>query len=316
MAFRVFRSAEEAIRFAPSVVFACGAFDGVHVGHRTLLEAALAKARSVDAKALALTFDPYPTEVLFPDRPPTWLSTPAQRLARFEALGMDGALMLPFTLEFASLSPGEFLTTVLGGWMRGPDFRAELFSGPNWRFGHLGKGGLSDVPPLSEGRIAATEVPFVIVDGEPVSSTRVREAVRAGRVDSAKLLLGAPYTILETAESKPSRGVGSNLGAPTANVFPVSPVLPPEGVYALDVTVAGTVYRGVANYGYRPTFPNARPNRPLLEIHLLGYSGEPLYGTPLEISFLRRLRDERTFDSPGDLATQIRRDIEEAAKIV
>lgn len=312
MAFPVFGSALEAARFAPCAVLACGAFDGVHIGHRALLEQARTRAAALGGKALALTFEPHPAAVLCPERAPAALSTPAQRLARFEALGMDGALVLPFTREFAALSPEQFLQSVLGAWTSDPSRHAEIHSGPNWRFGCGGKGTPKDVPMLSEGRIVATEVPFVLLDGKPVSSTRAREAIAAGRMDEAARLLGTPYEILETAEPAPSRGVGTRIGAPTANVFPRSPALPPEGVYALDVRVDGTTYRAVANYGYRPTFPDARPDRPLLEIHLLDYSGAPLYGNPLAISFLRRLRDERTFSTEAELSAQIQADVREA----
>lgn len=316
MAFAVFGSAEEAARVAPSVVLACGSFDGVHAGHRALLAEAKARAAIIGAKALALTFEPHPAAVLFPDRAPAALSTLAQRLSRFEELGMDGALVLPFTKEFAALSPKRFLMSVLGAWAMDSHRHAELFSGPNWRFGQGGKGIPMDVAVLSNGRIVATEVPFVMQDGRPVSSTRVREAVADGRMDEVTRLLGAPYEILETAEPTPSRGVGTRIGAPTANVYPRSPALPPEGVYALDVTVDGSVYRAVANFGFRPTFPDARPDHPLMEIHLLDYSGEPLYGKDIAISFLRRLRDERAFSCEAELSAQIRLDIAEARKIV
>ena len=298
-------------------VLAAGFFDGVHVGHRAIIRAAREWARERGASAWALTFDPHPLAVLAPDRAPALLTPGATRFEALEAAGAEGCLALPFSPELASLDPEEFVRRVLGA-VPGP---VAVVAGPDWRFGRARAGKLADLPALSDGAIAAREVPFEMVAGAPASSSRVRDAVRAGQLALATALLGRPYAIRERAlGAAEGRGVGTKLGAPTANVLPESPVLPPTGVYAVDVAVraedgapALQARRAVANFGFRPTFPDARPDRPLLEVFIPGFEGD-LHGRALDVAWRRRLRGERAFESPAALAAQIRADAEEALR--
>ena len=296
---------------AGGVVLAAGFFDGVHLGHRAILDAAHDLARERGAAAWALTFDPHPLAVLAPDRAPPLLTPGPMRFDALAAAGVERCLRLPFTPETAALAPADFASRVLVPIAARAGALA-VVAGPNWRFGSGRAGTLASLP------FETLEVPFVDRGGAPVSSTRIREAIAAGNLGEAAAMLGRPYETRETALPAASgRGVGTALGAPTANVFPSAPVLPPPGVYALDVRLPGETAprRAVANFGFRPTFPDARPDRPLLEIHLLGAVPDDLHGTPLSIFWLRRLRDERTFDTPAALATQIRSDAAEAAAI-
>jgi len=314
---RIVERPEDVVGGSGGVVLAAGFFDGVHVGHRAILREARERARVRGAAAWALTFDPHPLAVLAPDRAPALLTPGATRFEALEAAGAEGVLALPFTPELAAMEPAEFVRRVLGA-VPGP---VAVVAGPDWRFGRGRAGRLADLPALSGGAVEAHEVPFVDVAGAPASSSRVRDAVRAGQLALATALLGRPYAIREHAlGAGEGRGVGTKLGAPTANVQPESPVLPPTGVYAVDVAVraergapALRARRAVANFGFRPTFPDARPDRPLLEVFIPGFEGD-LHGRALDIAWRRRLRGERAFESPAALAAQIRADAEEALR--
>ena len=333
---RIVERPEEVDVGSGGVVFAAGFFDGVHVGHRAILRAAREWARDRGAAAWALTFDPHPLAVLAPDRAPALLTPGATRFEALEAAGAEGCLALPFSPELASMEPAEFVRRVLGA-VPGP---VAVVAGPDWRFGRGRAGSLADLPALwrafvgaedaasggaSRPRRAAAievrEVPFEMVAGAPASSSRVRDAVRAGQLALTTAMLGRPYAIRERAlGAAEGRGVGAKLGAPTANILPESPVLPPTGVYAVDVAVraedsapALRARRAVANFGFRPTFPDARPDRPLLEVFIPGFEGD-LHGRALDVAWRRRLRGERAFESPSALAAQIRADAEEALR--
>ena len=314
---RIVERPEDVVGGSGGVVLAAGFFDGVHVGHRAILREARERARERGAAAWALTFEPHPLAVLAPDRAPALLTPGATRFEALGAAGAEGVLALPFTPELAAMEPAEFVRRVLGA-VPGP---VAVVAGPDWRFGRGRAGRLADLPALSGGAVEVHEVPFVDVAGAPASSSRVRDAVRAGQLTLATALLGRPYAIRERAlGAAEGRGVGTKLGAPTANVLPASPVLPPTGVYAVDVAVraergapALRARRAVANFGFRPTFPDARPDRPLLEVFIPGFEGD-LHGRALDIAWRRRLRGERAFESPAALAAQIRADAEEALR--
>ena len=297
------------------VVLAAGFFDGVHRGHRAILDAARDLARARGAAAWVLTFEPHPLAVLAPDRAPPLLSPGEMRFEALAEAGAERCLKLPFTRELAALAPSDFVSRVLAP-LAGRAGALAVVAGPNWRFGAGRAGSLATLAAAPAPRIETLEVPFAEWAGEPVSSSRIRAAVAAGDLEGAAAMLGRPHETRETAlPAAQGRGIGAALGAPTANVFPAGPVLPPPGVYAADVRLPGerTPRRAVANFGFRPTFPDARPDRPLLELHVVGFEGD-LHGRPLAVSWLRRLRDERAFASPAALAAQIRADIAEATR--
>ena len=305
---RILHNLADLARTAPRVSLAAGTFDGVHRGHARVLRAAVARARTLGGEAWALTFDPHPLSVLDPARAPVLLTPPDLRNTFLEKAGLDGVVVLPFTPELAALSPEEFVRHHLlhGDWE--PEV---VFAGDNWRFGAKGAGRLGDIPALSGGRIRVRLVPALLDGGEPVSSTRIRTALANGDINVAARLLGRPYLLRGTVEH--GRGVGRSLDAATANLVPLpGSAIPKPGVYA---GYARGPFPGeldaVVNIGVRPTFHDAESGQQTIEAHIIGFSGD-LYGKSLKLELWSRLRDERAFDSPEELAAQIQRDIEAA----
>lgn len=312
-------SPEILARKIPRAVFCAGFFDGVHIGHRALLAAAADEARARDAVPTALTMDPHPLTVLRPDAAPALVVPETEsRLALLADAGMEACLLLPFTRETAATPPERFVRETFGPWLCGEGRSCFLVCGPNWRFGAGRAGTPEALPALSGGRMGVRVVPLAERGGAPVSSSRIRAAVRGGDVALAATLLGRPWeTPLEVLGAAEGRGVGTRLGAPTANAFVPGALRPAPGVYALDVRLAGegAWRRAVANYGFRPTFPDARPDEPLLEIHLLGGFAGDLHGRRMDARWRARLRDERAFSSPAALAVQIKADIAAARSL-
>ena len=309
------------------VSLAVGFFDGVHRGHQRVLRAAVARARALGGEAWALTFEPHPLAVLNPAHAPALLTPSAMRDALLEKTGIDGIVVLPFSSEFAALSPEEFVRRHLlqGDWA--PEV---VFAGEDWRFGAGGAGRLADLPALSDGRIRVRVIPELLDGGSPVSSTRIRAALADGDMVLAARLLGRPYCLSGKVER--GRGVGRSLDAATANLaVPPGTAIPKPGVYAAfarcplqnegDKPQTGNGKRktradfiAVVNIGVRPTFHDAESGKQTIEAHIIGFSGD-LYGKDLELDFYACLRDERAFDSPEALAAQIKRDIKEAEDI-
>jgi riboflavin kinase/FMN adenylyltransferase len=288
---------------AAPVVLAAGFFDGVHLGHRRVLDAAIAQARAAGGQAWALTFDQHPLAVLDPQRRPPLLTPIEHRLDLLAAAGIDGCLMIPFTRELASCTPADFIARITDG--PGHPVSA-VCCGANWRFGRRAAG----TPDwLRAHGIDVTIVPAAHHADQTISSTRIREAIQTGDLTAAAAMLGRPYAICETVRH--GRGVARTLGMATANIHPEAEVLPPVGVYAVRSAIGDRPVEGVANLGFRPTFPEARTASPILEVHLFDFAGD-LYSARIDIAFIARIRDERAFPSPAALAAQIRADCEAA----
>lgn len=291
------------------IILAAGFFDGVHVGHRLVLDSAVREARRCGGQAWTLTFDQHPLSILAPtERPP--LLTPLEvRLDRIAAAGINGCLVLPFTKALAALSPAEFVALLCGHNRHVASIRC----GANWRFGARAAGDVRELARLGrEHGFRVTVVRAASFRNRPISSTRIREAIQRGRLADATAMLGRPYSIRETVVR--GRGVGRTLGMATANVHPAAEVLPPIGVYAVQTWIGDRPVQGVASLGFRPTFADARPDAPILETHFLDFDGD-LYGATLDIAFLTRLRDEKKYPSPAALMAQIRRDIAAARRV-
>ena len=292
------RSFDEFRETARAAALAAGFFDGVHTGHQRILAGAARRPQS-----FALTFTQHPSLLLTPANPCKILTPLDVRLELLAATGITGCLLLDFTPELASLSPREFVSRL------GPNVRS-FHCGENWRFG---KGGAGTPAFLKGAGFEVETLPPALWRGEPVSSTRVRAAVCEGALDAAERMLGRPWFIRETAQ--PGRAVGRTLGVPTLNFHPRSEIMPPVGVYAVRVRFAGErAWRGgVANYGFRPTFPD-RPEAPVLEVHFFDAPGRETNGLVADTAFVRRLRGERVFESPAALAAQLRADRAQAAE--
>lgn len=306
-----------AAEFAPSSPFlAIGSFDGVHRGHRAVLAALLRAARPAGAPAVVLTFRPHPLAVLRPDEVPPLLAAYEVRALLLEAAGADALVEMAFTQRVARVSPASFVQEYL---CRQAHAR-RIFVGQDFTFGARGAGRPETLAVL--GRQACgldtTVVPLLQSRGEPVSSTRIRQALRDGRPALAAKLLGRPFSMLGTVVE--GRRQARDLGFPTANIRPAPEVArPSEGVYAVRARVVGPDERaagewrgGVANLGVRPTLEGGAL---LLEVHLFDFSGA-LYGERLEVAFLRRLRGERRFASVAALQHQIGRDAERARTLL
>jgi phosphoribosyl 1,2-cyclic phosphate phosphodiesterase len=293
--------------FGHRSVLAIGNFDGIHLGHQTILRMAVESGRALNAVSTALTFDPSPRKVLRPETAPPRLSTSAQRLEWFAALGLEAAVVLSFTLELARLSPEEFTSQILDH-----DLKAKLILvGENFRFGHRQAG---DVKLLKElGKKHGFEVmllPPVIYRGEVVSSTIIRREVAEGNVSHAARLLGRPFVL--TGEVVTGTGTGRRFTFPTLNLAAEQELLPARGVYITRTLIQGEMRsrRSVTNIGMRPTFDGSALS---VETHLID---SQLAATPkrIEVRFWSRLRDEKKFTGPEELREQIARDIERTNK--
>jgi riboflavin kinase/FMN adenylyltransferase len=285
-----------------------GNFDGVHRGHAALLAELVRLARQLSGPAVVLTFEPHPLRLLRPDLAVPLLTTPAERAALLKELGADEVLIMRTTQDLLDLRAGEFFDRVLRG---GLDVRG-LVEGPSFAFGHNREGNLELLQQMcDEARLALSVVPPVVVDGAPVSSSRIRGELTAGNVRQAAQLLGRPYRISGVVST--GAGRGRTIGFPTANLEQVTTEIPGDGVYAVRARdPAGQPWPGAANIGPNPTFAEQQRK---VEVHLIGFSGD-LYGQPLTVDFLERLRDTRAF--PGgaaELVEQLHRDVARARQI-
>jgi phosphoribosyl 1,2-cyclic phosphate phosphodiesterase len=293
--------------FGHASVLAIGNFDGIHLGHQAILRATVERAQILNAVSTALTFDPSPRKVLRPESAPLRLSTNAQRMEWFNVLGLEAAVVLPFTLDLAQLSPAEFVEQIL---VRDLHVKAVLV-GEDFRFGHQQAG---DVKLLSElgtkHGFGVVIVPPVVYRGEVVSSTIIRREVAAGDVSHAARLLGRPFAL--TGEVVSGTGTGRRFTFPTLNLAVEQELLPARGVYVTRTCLDGETrsHRSVTNIGMRPTFNGSSLS---VETHLLDAQ---LATTPnrMEVRFWKRLREEKKFSGPEELRAQIAGDIARANK--
>jgi riboflavin kinase/FMN adenylyltransferase len=286
---------------------ALGVFDGVHVGHQAVIGRAVEAARKDDGIAVVVTFDPHPIRVMAPDKAPKALLATLNHKAHFLAKHGVGALVaLHFDDAFAGREAGEFLGDLMACRPR------TLAVGEDWRFGR-GRGGditlLRGASVIYGFRLEA--VPPVMLDGERVSSTRIRQAIRDGNLRAAEDMLGRRYTV--SGEVVEGRKLGRTIGFPTANVDTGDAQLPPDGVWAVRVSVEdGEPRPGVANLGLRPTVDGATR---MLEAYLFDFSGD-LYGREIEVEFCQFLRGERKFDNMEALRGQIGADARQARQLL
>src|SRR6185503_17011031 len=284
-----------------SPIVTWGVFDGVHVGHRKVIEQVLVWARTEGVTSAVVTFDRHPEEVLRGRKVP--MVTPlGERLRLIGALGVDFCVVLNFTLDFAKTTAEEFIRGIVAGRMGAKG----IVLGHDSRFGKDRTGDLDFLTRI--GRDVGLEVRQSAAEffqGRPVSSSLIREAIFAGNLKDATFLLGRPPSVIGTVVRGERRGTA--LGFPTANLELHHAVRPPSGVYAAEVPLAGSVYRAVVNIGTRPTFQESGAET--IEVHLLDYGGGDLYGRVAEVRFLVRIRDEKKFDGPEELKPQISADI-------
>ncbi|MFB3920124.1 MAG: bifunctional riboflavin kinase/FAD synthetase [Terriglobia bacterium] len=288
----------------PSVV-TIGNFDGVHLAHQRLLRKVVETGRSSEALPVAVTFEPHPIRLLAPEHAPKLL-TPLKRKRRLiESLGIELLVVLPFTKDLAHLSPREFVRQILVGSLRA----SSVHVGPNFRFGYRQSGDVEILAEFSRQEGFRLHVlPTLVVRGERVSSTRIRELLSVGRVELATRLLGRPFSVYGPIVA--GLGVGRRHTVPTLNLAPVEEQLPKIGVYVTRTRMGDALHDSVTNVGHKPTFGD---HRLTVETFLLDYSGE-VTSPDMEIEFLYRLRDEMKFQNPAILKEQIQEDARRSLK--
>ena len=289
-------------------VVSIGNFDGVHIGHQAVIGSAVRAGRGRDLMSVVCTFDPHTRVFLRPDAPPRLLETLQQRLDAIETLGVDVAVVIPFGKAVAKLPREEFIT----GFLRDALGAVELHVSEAFTFGAGGKGNVEYLQAVaSEHGFDVRVVASVISGRGSVSSTRIRDALADGRVSDAAELLGRPFSLV--GEIVAGAGRGRDLGAPTANLAVENTFIPGRGVYVTEARVAGGAYPAITNVGVRPTFED--DGELTVETHLLDRQMS-LYGKPMELAFLKKLRDEKQFESADALAYQISVDVRQAADYV
>ena len=288
----------------PYPVATIGNFDGHHHGHRALLRTVVETARKAQGTALVLTFDPHPVKILAPHVDLRLLTSPEEKLARFETAGVDEVVFLEFTPALAAMTPEQFAESVLHRQLN----IAEIFVGEHFAFG---KGRAGRIEDLS--RFGVTygfkvhPVAPIMLGGAVVSSTRIRQLIQAGEMEQAAALLGRAYGITGTVVR--GRQQGQSLGWPTANIhIPEQRVIPPDGVYAARAREGPTTYDAIAYIGMRPTFGAGER---LIEVNLFDQHRD-LYGRAIMVEFIERLRGDHTFATAEELAAQIARDVDQA----
>ncbi len=300
------RDAMKAAELPRGVIATIGNYDGVHVGQQSVLDMVTRRAREVGAPSAVITFDPHPLSVVRPEQAPPRLVTREQKEALLKAAGVDHVLTIHFSQEFANTRARAFVRDFLHGRLE----VAELYVGSNFTFGRRREGNMALLEEMGAScGFAAVEIDEVRSGGERVSSSRIRRLVLQGRIAEANDLLGRPYTMTGTI----ARGarLGQKLGWPTINLAPDNELYPHNGVYVTRVFFPSfeAAFRSVTNVGARPTVHEN--SRRVIESHVLDFSRD-VYGERVDLSFLRRLREEKPFSSTMDLSAQIGRDADAA----
>jgi len=285
-------------------VLALGNFDGVHRGHRKILDRVHRVAAERGATAVAMTFDPHPPRVVRPDKAPPTLMTNVQKLEALREAGLDGAAIVRFTQEFSRWDPETFVRRVLVDWLR----VSEVWVGANFLFGHDRSGNFSMLRALGPRySFRAEKIDPIRYKDFVVSSTRIRRLVADGRVDEAGALLGHQYFIDGVVVRGDGRG--RSIGVPTANLCTENELVPPHGVYATTARLGAIILRSVTIIGVRPSVDSS--GRATIESHIFDFNRD-LYGSTVRVGFVQRLRDERRFESLALLQDQIAADCQRA----
>ncbi len=290
-------------------VVTVGTFDGVHRGHMSVLSTVQTRAQELKRESIALSFEPHPQTVLNPKTASPILTTKEEKLEIIEKIGIHTFVILSFTRDFSLLSPKDFVERIL---------LSRLGVG-RFIIGHdhgFGRGRSGDIDMLEQlGQELGFEVEVVppqIVDGDRISSTRIRKLISSGNMRLAANFLGRNYSFSGEVVKGESRG--KQLGFPTANIRIGDPwkLIPPDGVYAVWTEVSGRRYKGVMNVGYRPSFGGKEH---VVEVHIIGFESD-LYGRTLKVEVLEKIRDEMKFGSADQLAKQIEKDKEKGEEIL
>jgi riboflavin kinase / FMN adenylyltransferase len=305
----IIRQARE-FSFEPrKVCLAIGMFDGVHLGHQQVLRHAILDASQHGAYSVAVTFDRHPKSVVAPERTPPLIYSLEQKLRVLSSTRVHTIFLIQFDESFCRMSGENFIGLLARDFGR----IQSICVGSTFTFGYRRQGNIQLLKKLGEQlQFTVHPIAAVSLDSKPVSSTLIRESIRAGDLDHASQMLGRPYSI--SGLVIPGAKIGRSLGFPTANLEVRGRVLPPNGVYAVQVQTSKQTWKGVVNIGCRPTL-SQDPSAIQVEVHLLDFDGD-LYGQEIEIVPVERLRDEQRFPSPELLRRQIQQDVTAARAIL
>ena len=284
------------------IALALGNFDGIHLGHQTLLEVTRTQAITHAGRPWVLTFDPHPLKLIHPTKAPKLLTTRAQQIHLLDACNIEGLIIEPFTPQVMQLSPEEFFHALLNAM---PTLKS-ICVGEDWSFGRNRAGNIDLLKQLCQHyHIHFHALPAVNWNDERISSTRIRQGLQAGALDEVTAMLNRPYAV----EGRVIHGekIGRELGYPTANIQPENELLPKQGVYAATLKVQDEIYKAAAYIGVKETLHHAHPLS--LEAHILNQHDLDLYDTHVELSFITYVRENIKFENLQALQTQIARDL-------
>jgi riboflavin kinase/FMN adenylyltransferase len=310
-AMQLFNSIEEVQKPFQQAVVTIGNFDGVHIGHQSLLHETIARAETLNGTSIAVTFNPHPTRILRKKDHPPLITIHEHKVELIERSGIDVLIVVPFTREFARISARSFVEDIL---VKRVGMKTVVV-GKDYTFGRNREGNIDTMKSLAD-RLGFELVVFEWVKSPKheigrISSTRIRSRVMQGDVDGARKLLGRHYQIRGTVITGRNRG-GKLLGFPTANLRLKDELCPKTGVYAVTVEFLGRFYKGVANIGYSPTFDD---HVFTVEVHIIDFS-ENIYGELIKVNFIKRLRDEIKFSGINELAERIHQDVKDARAVL
>lgn len=306
-AMRIVRGLKGFTERLPNPVLTLGNFDGVHLGHQAIFKKVVDRSRELGGTSIAFTFEPHPLKVLAPERSPRLLNTFHGKMKLFAAAGIDVVICANFTRAFADQNPEDFAREVLHDNIG----VREVYVGYDYAFGKGREGSIESLVKMGSSQgFSVGVIDAVRMDDVVVSSSAIRDLIAQGKVAEAARLLGRHYAI----EGEVVHGAhrGHTLGFPTANLHTANELLPALGVYAVVAHIDGSLIKGVASIGVRPTFDTGPVS---VEVYLFKFQGD-LYGKPMEISFVQRIRGEKKFPDAPALIEQIRRDVQQAELVL
>jgi riboflavin kinase / FMN adenylyltransferase len=293
-----------------NAVLTVGFFDGVHKGHKAILREVVNHAKMVGGESIVLTFEPHPRKLLFPDQRLGIITPLDEKLQLIGDAGIEHIIVVPFTKEFSNLSAQEYIENFLVGIFH----PHSIVIGYDHRFGHDRKGDLNLLKQYAPSfHYELIEIPEQLIDEATVSSTKIRAAITEGRITDVSHMLGRNYSLKGTVVH--GNKLGRTLGYPTANLHPMEheQIIPAIGIYAIQAAHRGIQYNGMLSIGYNPTVTDKKELR--IEANLFDFDKD-IYGDTLEISFIKKLRDEQKFDSLEALKEQLHKDKEETKKAI
>ncbi len=304
----IFSNEDSRIPQLPSLCLTLGIFDGIHLGHQKIIRRVVEKAAQIGGTSCVVTFDPHPREVLNPDTAPDLLTSTKKKAQLIEQLGVDAMCLIRFSKDFSNTEARRFVKDFLVDMLH----MRVIIEGYDWRFGKGRRGDVHLLREMSkENGFEVEQLVGVEMDGRIVSSTLIRELVLEGELELAEKYLGRPYSITGTVVE--GSHLGREIGFPTANMEPHHEAIPPNGIYAVWVDIDATRRPGTLNIGYRPTVTEEK--RRTVEVHIMDFCRD-IYKEEIEITFVKKLREEVKFPSIEALSEQIKNDILTARAIL